>query len=324
MTVEQINEQGQLRHLLTLADLERSEIEKIIDCATGYLTPVGQPAPHDTILQGQTVANLFFEASTRTRASFELAAKRLSADVLNLDVNTSARAKGESIVDTIYTLQAMQINIFVVRDASTGVPADIARHVDPHVSVLNAGESDVSHPTQGLLDLMTIRQHKGDIDRLCVSIVGDVKHSRVARSIYEALAKFDVREIRLVGPAELLPRDGFESAVRCTDLGDGIRDTDVVMTLRIQRERFAELRAIPDRQAYFERFGLTEKRLRTAKPDAIVMHPGPMNRGVEIEDSVADGPQSVIQEQVTNGMAVRMAVLALAHEHVRDYHGRTR
>ena len=324
MTVEQINDKGQLRHLITLADLERSQIEMIIDCATGYLTPVGHPPPHDTILQGQTVANLFFEASTRTRASFELAAKRLSADVLNLDVNSSSRAKGESIVDTIYTLQAMQINMFVVRDASTGVPADIARHVDPHVSVLNAGESDVSHPTQGLLDLMTIRRHKGDIDQLCVAIVGDVKHSRVARSINEALTKFDVREIRLVGPAELLPQDGFEGALRCTELSDGIRDADVVMTLRIQRERFAELGSIPDRQAYFQRYGLTEKHLRAAKPDAIVMHPGPMNRGVEIEDSVADGPRSVIEEQVTNGMAVRMAVLALAHEHVRDRDGRTR
>ena len=324
MTVEQINAQGQLRHLLTLADLERSQIEMIIDCATSYLTAAGRPPPRDTILKDQTVANLFFEASTRTRASFELAAKRLSADVLNLDVNTSARAKGESIVDTIYTLQAMQINIFVVRDASTGVPENIARHVDSHVSVLNAGESDVSHPTQGLLDLMTIQQHKGEIDRLCVAIVGDVKHSRVARSICDALAKFDVREIRLVGPAELLPQDGFENAVRCTELDDGIRDADVIMTLRIQRERFAELGTIPDRQAYFELFGLTEERLRTAKSDAIVMHPGPMNRGVEIDDSVADGPQSVIEQQVTNGMAVRMAVLALAHEHVRNSYGKTR
>jgi len=324
MTVEQISPKGQLRHLLTLADLERSQIETIIDRATSYLTPAHKPPPHDTILQGQTVANLFFEASTRTRASFELAAKRLSADVLNLDVNTSSRAKGESVLDTIYTLQAMQINMFIVRDASTGVPANIARHVERHVSVLNAGESEVSHPTQGLLDLMTIQRHKGDIDQLCVAIVGDVKHSRVARSAYEALAKYNVRELRLVGPAELLPHDGFAGAVRCTELDDGIRNADVVMTLRIQRERFLELRKIPDSQEYFRRYGLTEARFRTAKSDAIIMHPGPINRGVEIDSNVADGTQSVIEEQVTNGMAIRMAVLALAHEHVRDNHGKAR
>ncbi len=324
MTVEQTSAKGQLRHLLTLAELERSHIEMIIDRAAGYLTPAGDPPPHDTILEGQTVANLFFEASTRTRASFELAAKRLSADVLNLDVNTSSRAKGESILDTIYTLQAMQVDMFVVRDASTGIPAEIARHVDSHVSVLNAGESDVSHPTQGLLDLMTIQQHRHDIDQLCVAIIGDVKHSRVARSAYQALTKFDVHDLRLVGPEELLPREGFDGASLCTDLDEGLQDADVVMALRIQRERFTELSAIPDRQEYFRRYGLSEERLRGAKPDAIVMHPGPMNRGVEIDNEVADGPRSVIEQQVTNGMAVRMAVLALAHEHVRDSHGSAR
>ncbi len=324
MMVEQINAKGQLRHLLTLAELERSHIETIIDRATGYLTPAGHPPPHDTILRGQTVANLFFEASTRTRASFELAAKRLSADVLNLDVNTSSRAKGESIVDTIYTLQAMQVDMFVVRDASTGVPANIARRVDSHVSVLNAGESDVSHPTQGLLDLMTILQHRPDVDQLCVAIIGDVKHSRVARSAYQALTKFDVGDLRLIGPAELLPQEGFDGARLFTEIDEGIEGADVVMALRIQRERFTELVAIPDSQEYYRRYGLTEKRLRVAKPDAIVMHPGPMNRGVEIDGEVADGPRSVIERQVTNGMAIRMAVLALAHEHVRDCHGSTR
>ena len=180
--ISQISDRGRLRHLLTLADLDRDQIQMIIDRATTYLTTVGQPPAHDTLLRGITVANLFFEASTRTRASFELAAKRLSADVLNLDVNTSSRAKGESIMDTIYTLQAMQIDMFVVRDASTGVPAMIAQHVEPHVCVLNAGESEVSHPTQGLLDLMTILQHRPDVENLCVAIVGDIRHSRVARS----------------------------------------------------------------------------------------------------------------------------------------------
>lgn len=316
--VEQLNERGELRHLITLADLERPQLERIIERATRYLTPLGRRPPRDDILRDRTVANLFFEPSTRTRASFELAAKRLSAHVLNLDVNMSSRAKGESIMDTIFTLQAMQVDVFVVRDASTGVPARIAQQVAPHVCVLNAGESDVSHPTQGLLDLMTIQRHCGDVANVAVAIVGDVKHSRVARSAYHALAKFGVGELRLVGPPELMPDDNgdFAGAVRETDLAAGIRGADVVMALRLQRERFAQLSDIPDPQEYFRRYGLTEERLEAAKPGAIVMHPGPMNRGVEIESAVADGPRSVIQEQVTNGLAVRMSVLALVHEHI--------
>lgn len=321
MTVEQLNDNGQLRHLITLADLSREDIERIIDRAHHYLTPIGRPPPTDTILQGITVANLFFEASTRTRASFELAAKRLSADVMNLDVNMSSRAKGESLLDTIYTLQAMQIDIFVVRDASTGVPMRIADHVLPHVSVLNAGESDVSHPTQGLLDLMTIQKHKGDVSSLSVAIVGDIRHSRVARSASEALTKFGVGELRLVGPQELLPEDQIPGARAYSELDSGIEGADVVMALRIQKERFAQLGEIPDPQEYFRRFGLTEERMRVAKPDAIIMHPGPMNRGVEIDGALADSESSVIQEQVTNGLAVRMAVLALVYEHVRSTRG---
>jgi len=321
MTVAQLNDHGQLRHLITLADLRRTDIEKIIDRAHSYLTPIGGPPPRDTILEGHTIANLFFEASTRTRASFELAAKRLSADVLNLDVNMSSRAKGESLLDTIYTLQAMQVDIFVVRDASTGVPMRIADHVLPHVSVLNAGESDISHPTQGLLDLMTIQRSKGDISKLCVAIVGDIRHSRVAQSASEALTKLGVGELRLVGPPELLPDNAIEATRSYAKLDDGIRDADVVMALRIQKERFAQLGDIPDPQEYFRRYGLTEERMRIAKPDAIVMHPGPMNRGVEIEGSLADGHRSVIQEQVTNGLAVRMAVLALVYEHVLTARG---
>lgn len=316
MTVDQLNQNGQLRHLITLADLSRQDIERIIDRAHDYVTPIGQPPPRDTILKGHTVANLFFEASTRTRASFELAAKRLSADVLNLDVNMSSRAKGESLLDTIYTLQAMQVDIFVVRDASTGVPMRIADHVLPHVSVLNAGESDTSHPTQGLLDLMTIQRHKGDVGNICVAIVGDIKHSRVARSATEALTKFDVGELRLVGPQELLPEEEIPGTQVYSDLDKGIENADVIMALRIQKERFAQLGDIPDPQEYFRRFGLTEERIGVAKPEAIVMHPGPMNRGVEIDGALADGPRSVIQEQVTNGLAIRMAVLALVYEHV--------
>jgi len=315
--VEQLNERGELRHLIDLADLDRGHLAEIIDLATRYLTPVGAQAPRDDVLKGRTVANLFFEASTRTRASFELAAKRLRADVLNLDVNMSSRAKGESIMDTIFTLQAMQVDVFVVRDASAGMPARIAQQVAPHVCVLNAGESDVSHPTQGLLDLMTIQRHKGDVSQLRVAIVGDIKHSRVARSAYHALTKFGVGELRFVGPAELLPgNDELVLASRVTDVAEGVADVDVVMALRVQKERFAQLDDIPDPQEYYRRFGLTEERLALARRDAIVMHPGPMNRGVEIDGAIADGPQSVIQEQVTNGLAVRMAVLALIHRHL--------
>lgn len=321
MTIAQISAHGRLRHLLTLEDLDREHIQMIIDRASTYLTKVGQPPAHDTILRGMTVANLFFEASTRTRASFELAAKRLNADVLNLDVNTSSRAKGESVMDTIFTLQAMQIDMFVVRDASTGVPAEIARNVEPHVCVLNAGESEVSHPTQGLLDLMTILEHRPDIENLRIAIVGDIRHSRVARSAYHALTKYGVKELRLVGPPELLPDSSFDGAKLCSDVDEGIRGADVVMALRIQRERFTELGAIPDPQEYARRYGLTPERLAITAPNSIVMHPGPMNRGVEISGEVADGPHSVIERQVTNGMAVRMAVLALAHEHVRDMQG---
>jgi aspartate carbamoyltransferase catalytic subunit len=315
--LEQLDERGHLRHLISLADLDREQLELIIDNAKSYLTGVGNPAPRDDILKGRTVANLFFEASTRTRASFELAAKRLHADVLNLDVNMSSRAKGESIMDTIFTLQAMQVDIFVVRDASTGVPARIARQVAPHVCVLNAGESDVAHPTQGLLDLMTVQQHKGDLEHLCIAIVGDVRHSRVARSAYQAFSKFSLGELRLIAPTELLPDDDeFGGAVRETELDRGVRGADVIMALRLQKERFAQLGDIPDPQEYFRRYGLTQERLALAKRDAIVMHPGPMNRGVEIEGVVADGPQSVIQQQVTNGLAVRMAVLALVQRHI--------
>ncbi|MBN1238395.1 MAG: aspartate carbamoyltransferase catalytic subunit, partial [Gammaproteobacteria bacterium] len=248
----------------------------------------------------------------------------LSADVLNLDIDMSSRAKGESIMDTIYTLQAMQVDVFVVRDASTGVPARIASQVAEHVSVLNAGESEVSHPTQGLLDLMTVMLHKGSLERLSIAIVGDIRHSRVARSAYEAFTKMSVGELRFVGPEELLPDPAaFPLARHETDISAGVAQADVVMALRIQRERFAELDGIPDPQEYFRQYGLTEERLALAKPDAIVMHPGPMNRGIEIDGRVADGRQSVIQEQVTNGLAVRMAVLAAVNEHIVAFRGRT-
>jgi aspartate carbamoyltransferase catalytic subunit len=318
MNIDQLNDRGELRHLISLETLSREHIEAILQRAEHYRVPVGQRSPHDAELRGTTVANLFFEASTRTRASFELAAKRLDADVLNLDVKMSSRSKGESILDTFYTLEAMQVDIFVVRDASTGVPATIARHVAPHVSVLNAGESEVSHPTQGLLDLMTIRQYKGDPSKLSIAIVGDIKHSRVAKSLSEVLAKYEVKDLRFVGPPELLPNsDQFPGVRRESALAAGIEGADVVMALRLQKERFAQLSDIPDSHEYFRRFGLTAESIKFADPDAIVMHPGPMNRGVEIDSEVADGPQAVIREQVTNGLAVRMAVLSIVNKHVK-------
>ncbi|MDX1516751.1 MAG: aspartate carbamoyltransferase catalytic subunit [Woeseiaceae bacterium] len=306
----QLNADGSLRHLLTLRGLDKSLLVALLDDAERYLRPEGSLPARSDVLAGRTVANLFFEPSTRTRASFDLAGKRMGADVLNLDVNTSSRKKGESILDTIYTLEAMAVDIMVVRDASAGVPAYIARHVRDFVRILNAGEGDVSHPTQGLLDLLTIRQHKGAFDSLVVAIVGDIRHSRVARSAAHGLHTLGVGELRLVSPPAMAPEDedlGFAKIV--DNLDDGLRDADVVMALRIQRERIGNLDGIPNIDEYFANFGVSSERMRQAKPDAIVMHPGPMNRGIEIESTLADSPQSVITQQVTNGVAVRMAVL---------------
>ncbi len=306
----QQDEQGNLRHLLTLKGLDRALLTDILDDAERYLTAPGRPPARSDALRGRTVANLFFEPSTRTRASFDLAGKRLGADVLNLDVNTSSRKKGESILDTIYTLQAMQVDVMVVRDASAGVPASIARNVQDHVSILNAGEADVSHPTQGLLDLLTIRQHKGRFDTLKVAIVGDIRHSRVAMSAAQGLATLGVGELRLISPQSLAPDpEALPGALIIDNLEEGLDGADVVMALRIQRERIGNLDGIPAIDEYFANFGISQKRLEHAAPDAIIMHPGPMNRGIEIEGVVADGSRSVITEQVTNGVAVRMAVL---------------
>jgi len=306
----QLTADGRLRHLLTLRGLSREHISGLLDRAESFLSPMGSRAVRSDTLQGYTVANLFFEPSTRTRASFDLAAKRMQADVLNLDVNTSSRKKGESILDMLYTLQAMQVDIFVVRDASAGVPAYIARHVDRQVSILNAGEADVSHPTQGLLDLLTIRQHKTSFENLVVAIVGDIAHSRVARSAAEGLTTMGVGELRLVSPPALAPDPASIPHGRIVhDLEQGLRDADVVMALRIQRERIGSLDGIPGIDEYYANYGISTERMKIAKPDAIVMHPGPMNRGIEIESALADSPQSVITQQVTNGVAVRMAVL---------------
>ena len=306
----QFDENGNLRHLLSLKDLDASLLTNLLDEAEGFLTAPGELSARSHSLAGRTVGNLFFEPSTRTRASFDLAGRRLGADVLNLDVNTSSRKKGESILDTIYTLEAMQVDIMVVRDASDGVPAYIARHVEDHVSILNAGESDVSHPTQGLLDLLTIRQHNPDFKNMAVAIVGDIQHSRVAMSASEALQTMGIGELRLVSPPALAPDEGrFPGAIIVDNIADGLRNADVVMALRIQRERIGNLDGIPGIDEYFANYGVSHENMKLAKPDAIVMHPGPMNRGIEIEGTLADSSRSVITKQVTNGVAVRMAVL---------------
>jgi aspartate carbamoyltransferase catalytic subunit len=306
----QLDANGNLRHLLTLKGLDKALLIDILDDAERYLTAPGSLPARSKSLAGRTVANLFFEPSTRTRASFDLAGKRLGADVLNLDVNTSSRKKGESILDTIYTLEAMQVDVMVVRDASAGVPAYIANNVLDHVSILNAGEADVSHPTQGLLDLLTIRQHKGGFENLKVAIVGDIRHSRVAMSASQGLTTLGVGELRLISPAALAPDpDALPGALIFDNLAEGIDGADVVMGLRIQRERIGNLDGIPAIDEYFANFGISQERLKMAARDVIVMHPGPMNRGIEIESMVADGPNSVITQQVTNGVAIRMAVL---------------
>jgi aspartate carbamoyltransferase catalytic subunit len=300
---------GSLRHLLTLEHLSRAELETLLERSQHFVRALGQAAPNTKTLAGVTVANLFTEPSTRTRVSFELAAKRLGAEVVNLEMQLSSRTKGESMLDTVFTLEALHVDVFVIRDSEAGVPALVAGHVAPHVSVLSAGEAHLSHPTQGLLDALTVLQHKGSVDRLTVAIVGDIKHSRVARSAAHALQTLGVRELRIVAPGALMPEaTEFDGCQRFERMEEGLAGADVVMMLRIQRERFADA-DVPAGDDYFRLYGLTPARLALARPDAIVMHPQPMNRGVEIASEVADGRQSVIRQQVSNGVAVRMAVL---------------
>jgi aspartate carbamoyltransferase catalytic subunit len=302
--------EGRLRHLITLDGLSREEITALLDLAQTYVRKPRDLPARDQSLAGHTVANLFFEPSTRKRVSIELAAQRLGAYVVNLDMQTSSRVKGETVLDTLYTLQAMHADVLVMRDAEPGLPAQVAQFIAPHVSILNAGEAHVSHPTQGLLDALTIRQHKPDFKNTSILIVGDLMHSRVARSTWRALNTLGIGEVRIAGPEHLLPPAiEFAGATRYTDVNKALKDVDVVMALRIQKERMQQAH-IPDDAGYCREFGLTPERMKLAKPDAIVMHPAPMNRGVEITDEVADGKQSVIQQQVTNGVAVRMAVLA--------------
>ncbi len=315
----QLNSEGRLQHLLTLEGLSRELVHQILDTAASFVGVADREVKKVPLLRGKSVFNLFFENSTRTRTTFEIAAKRLSADVLNLNIVTSSAAKGESLLDTIDNLSAMHADMFVVRHASSGAPYLIAEHLNrlrgPHVHVINAGDGGHQHPTQGLLDMYTIRHFKKDFTQLRVAVVGDILHSRVARSDIHALTTLGVPEVRAIGPQTLLPVGLEQMGVRVfNDLREGLRDVDVIMTLRLQNERMRGA-LLPSAQEYFKHYGITEEKLALAKPDAIVMHPGPMNRGIEIESSVADGPRSVILSQVTFGIAVRMAVMSMLAAH---------
>ncbi|MBA1247280.1 MULTISPECIES: aspartate carbamoyltransferase catalytic subunit [Pseudomonas] len=309
----QLNANGQLRHFLSLDDLPRPLLTELLDTADSFLEVGARAVKKVPLLRGKTVCNVFFENSTRTRTTFELAAKRLSADVITLNVSTSSTSKGETLFDTLRNLEAMAADMFVVRHADSGAAHFIAEHVCPQVAIINGGDGRHAHPTQGMLDMLTIRRHKGDFEKLSVAIVGDILHSRVARSNMLALRTLGCQDIRVVAPRTLLPI-GLEDSYGVktfTDMTAGLKDVDVVIMLRLQRERM-QGGLLPSEGEYYKLFGLTTQRLAQAKPDAIVMHPGPINRGVEIESAVADGSQSVILNQVTYGIAVRMAVLSMA------------
>ncbi len=313
----QLNRDGKLTHLLTLEGMPKEQILYILDTAKQFVsvTSPNREVKKVPLLRGKSVFNLFFENSTRTRTTFEIAANRLSADIINLDIPTSSTSKGESLMDTIDNLIAMQADIFVVRHNISKAPIEIANHVPEHVHVINAGDGSHQHPTQGLLDAYTMRHFKQDFSKLKVAIIGDILHSRVAKSNIHALTTLGCNDIRAIGPESLLPSD---LAKDLSALGvkifhkveDGIKDADVVMTLRIQKERMDQGQ-VPEGAAFFSQFGLNAERLALAKPDAIVMHPGPMNRGIEIDSAIADGKQSVILNQVTFGIAVRMAVMSI-------------
>ena len=310
----QLNRNGELVHLLSIDGLPREVLLKILDTAAPFTEVAEREVKKIPLLRGKSVFNLFFEPSTRTRTTFEIAAKRLSADVINLNVGASSQSKGETLLDTVDNLSAMQADMFVVRHASSGAPYLIAQHLSAtgraHIHVINAGDGRHAHPTQGLLDMYTIRHYKRDFTRLTVAIVGDILHSRVARSQIDALTILGVPEIRMIAPPTLLPAEVGKLGVRVFhDMRLGLRDADVVMMLRLQNERMQGA-LLPSPQEYFKTYGLTPEKLALARPDAIVMHPGPMNRGVEIDSAVADGPRAVILPQVTFGIAVRMAVMS--------------
>lgn len=311
MNNPQLDTEGHLKHLLSIEGLPKKILQQILDTAESFAGVSEREIKKVPLLRGKTVCNLFFENSTRTRTTFEIAAKRLSADVISLNVGTSSQSKGETILDTVDNLIAMHADIFVVRHAQSGAAHLIAQHVPPHIHVINAGDGRHSHPTQGLLDVFTIRKYKPDLHNLKIALVGDILHSRVARSEIHALTTLGVPEVRVIAPKTLLPAQVEKLGVHVFhDIKAGLKDVDVVMMLRLQNERMNGA-MLPSAQEYFKTYGLTQEKLALARPDAIVMHPGPMNRGVEIDSNVADGRQSVILPQVTYGIAIRMAVMAI-------------
>jgi len=304
----QLNSTGRLIHLLGLEGLPKNQIEKILNVA-GDLLDQKFKLQKSKILRDMSVANLFFEPSTRTRNTFEIAAKRTSAKTINVDLANSATKKNETLMDTMHTLKAMQIDMFVIRHQQNGLPHRVAENLEG-VSIINAGDGINAHPTQALLDMLTIRQHKKSFDNLSVAIVGDIRHSRVARSDIQAMKTLGTTDIRLIAPETLHYKEETPGLERFDNLEQGIEGADVIISLRLQKERMIAA-DIPDEQTYFDSFGLTTENLKLAKPDAIVMHPGPVNRGIELSSEVADGAQSVILQQVTNGIAVRMAVMEI-------------
>ncbi|KXU38278.1 aspartate carbamoyltransferase catalytic subunit [Ventosimonas gracilis] len=307
----QLNKNGELCHFLTLDGLPRALLTDLLDTADSFLEVGSRAVKKVPLLRGKTLCNVFFENSTRTRTTFELAAKRLSADVITLNIATSSTSKGETLTDTLRNLEAMGADIFVVRHADSGAAHFIAREVCPHIAVINGGDGRHAHPTQGMLDMLSIRRHKGDVASLSVAIVGDLLHSRVARSNMQALKTLGCADIRVIAPKTLLPVGIEQYGVRVfSDIERGLQDVDVIIMLRLQRERM-QGGLLPSEGEFFARYGLTAQRLKAAKPDALVMHPGPINRGVEIASEVADGAQSIILNQVTYGIAMRMAVLSL-------------
>jgi aspartate carbamoyltransferase catalytic subunit len=307
----QLTNDGKLKHLLSIEGLPKKILTHILDTAETFVSVAERDVKKVPLLRGKTVCNIFFENSTRTRTTFEIAAKRLSADVINLNVSTSSQSKGEAIIDTVNNLIAMHADMFVVRHSQSGAAHLIAQHVPNNISVINAGDGRHSHPTQGLLDVFTIRRHKPDMHNLRIAIVGDILHSRVARSEIHALTTLGVPEIRVIAPKTLLPNEVEKLGVHVYhDMKAGLKNVDVIMMLRLQNERMTGA-MLPSTQEFFKTYGLTPEKLAFARPNAIVMHPGPMNRGVEIDSRVADGSQAVILPQVTYGIAIRMATMAI-------------
>ena len=308
----QLSESGRLKHFLSVYGLDKAMLTEILDTAESFIEVGERNIRKVPLLRGKTVVNLFFEPSTRTRSTFELAAKRLSADVLNLDISTSATSKGESLSDMLKNLEAMASDMFVVRHSQSGAAHFIANSVTPGVAIINAGDGWHAHPTQAMLDMLTIRQHKGQFEGLKVAIVGDILHSRVARSQIRALNTLGAEEVRVIAPKTLLPKEVECLGVKVHEnMTSGLDDIDVIIMLRLQKERM-EGGLLPSEQEYYKLYGLDQEKLKRAKGNAIVMHPGPINRGVEISSDVADGNQSVILNQVTNGIAIRMAVMSMA------------